>query len=87
MLQSRVRETRQGRAAQFRCRAAGSDRLQRALPKRIFLMVCKPLLRLGLFACGFYYVQDRTMPGYRYDARALLPLQVSSRCSRQQGQV
>ena len=56
--------------AQFRCRAAGSDRLQRALPKRLFLLLCKPLLRTTLFVCGFYWVQDRTVPGYRYDARA-----------------
>lgn len=69
-MQSRLRETRHGRAAQFRCRAAGSDRLQRALPKGLFLWLCKPLLRTTLFACGFYWVQDRTLPGYRYDARA-----------------
>ena len=70
VFQSRLRETREGRTAQFRCRAAGSDRLQRALPKRLFLWLCKPLLRTTLFACGFYWVQDRTLPGYRYDARA-----------------
>lgn len=70
MFQSRLRETREGRAAQFRCRAAGSDRLQRALPKSLFLWLCKPLLRATLFVCGFYWVQDRTLPGYRYDARA-----------------
>ena len=72
VIQSRVRRGRGGRAerAQCRCRAAGSDRLHAGVPKRVYLLLCKPLLRAALFVCGFYCVHDLPLSGYRYDARA-----------------
>jgi hypothetical protein len=53
-----------------RCRAAGAEQLRRSLPKTMFLWLARPLLRLGLFVGGFYWVRDCALPGYAYDARA-----------------
>ena len=62
--------TTKGGKGQCRCRAAGSEQLQRSVPKRVFLFIARPLVRMTLFVWGFYWVQDCAVAGYKYDARA-----------------
>lgn len=67
---SEYKEASNRQGPQCRCRTTGGDQLQRSLPKTAFLIFSRPLLRVALFACGFYRVHDCALPGYKYDARA-----------------